>query len=103
VPKNKKILLKFAKSKFMKLLDFYKRFPEEKDCIEYLKNAKLKQGLKCKKCENDTFYWKEDRLMFECKKCNSRFSFKTDTIFENSNLSIQLWISYLQQKKHFQH
>jgi len=34
-----KNIIKFAKSKFMKLLDFYKRFPEEKNCIEYLKDV----------------------------------------------------------------
>jgi len=90
-----KNIIKFAKSKFMKLLDFYKRFPDEKDCIEYLKNAKLKQGLLCKKCGNTTFYWKEDRLMFECKKCNSRLSLKSDTIFEDSNLPIQLWFQVI--------
>ena len=91
----------------MNLFEFYIKFPEEKDCIDYLKKLRLKQGLTCKKCSNTVFYWKKDRLMFECKKCKSRISIKTDTIFENSNLSIQLWFKVIHlissKKKRFLH
>lgn len=85
----------FAKNKNMTLFEFYQKFPEEKFCIDFLKELKFKQGLICKKCGNTDFYWKNDRLMFECKKCKSRISIKTDTIFENSNLSIELWFKVI--------
>jgi hypothetical protein len=75
----------------MKLLDFYQRFPDEESCIEYLRKLRIKSGLVCKKCLESEFYWKKDRLMFECKKCNSRISVRNGTIFENSNLPLHLW------------
>jgi len=84
-------MVTFDKSESMNLMDFYQRFPDEDSCIVFLKSMRLKQGISCKKCDNKDFYWKQDRLMFECKKCKSRTSFRTDTIFENSNLPLLLW------------
>ena len=75
----------------MKLLDYYQRFPDEESCIEYLRKLRIDSGLICKKCSDSKFYWKKDRQMFECKKCKSRISVRNGTIFENSNLPLQLW------------
>jgi len=75
----------------MLLLDFYQRFPDEESCIDYLRRLRIDNGLTCKKCSGNEFYWKKDRLMFECKKCKSRTSIRTGTIFENSNISLHLW------------
>lgn len=75
----------------MVLLDFHQRFPDKESCIEYLRKLRFNSGLVCKKCSSNEFYWKKDRLMFECKQCKSRISVRTGTIFENSKISLLLW------------
>jgi len=84
-------VITFAENKSMVLFDFYKMFPDEASCVEYLKDLRINTGMKCKKCGNGEFYWKRDRLMFECKKCKSRISIRTGTIFQNSSLPLSLW------------
>jgi hypothetical protein len=79
----------------MKLLEFYQKFPDEDSCNEYLKKLRLQEGIKCRKCKGQDFYWKGDRLMFECKQCKSRYSFRSDTIFENSHIPLSLWFKII--------
>lgn len=85
----------FAENIDMDLFEFNQRFPNEEICNEYLKDLRLKEGLKCKTCNGEQFYWKKDRLMFECKQCKSRFSFRKGTIFENSNVPLSLWFKVI--------
>ncbi|OYT16661.1 MAG: hypothetical protein B7C24_06600 [Bacteroidetes bacterium 4572_77] len=74
---------------------YYNFFDEEEFCVQILKNIRQQQGVVCKKCENETHYWKNDKKKFECKKCNYRTSLKKDTIMENSNLPLQYWLSVI--------
>jgi hypothetical protein len=75
----------------MNLFDFIKKFPDEDSCKEYFKNLRMKEGVICKKCGSKEHYWKKDKEMFQCKKCNFRASLKNSTIIENSNLPLDLW------------
>jgi len=75
----------------MNLFDFYKKFPDENSCKEYLKNVRIKEGVVCKKCGKKEHYWKKDKELFQCKNCEFRTSLKSGTIFEDRNLSLELW------------
>jgi len=77
------------------LLDFYKNFPNEESCVDYLKALRIKSGLICRKCGHTDFYWKKDRFMFECKKCRIRFSVRKGTIFENSKMPLLFWFKVI--------
>jgi hypothetical protein len=88
-------MITFVKSENMDLFEFNQRFPNDESCNEYLRNLRTKEGLKCRKCGSQDFYWKRDRLMFECKRCKSRYSFRSDTIFENSNVPLYLWFKVI--------
>jgi hypothetical protein len=77
----------------MDFFEFNQRFPNEDSSDEYLRNLRIKGGIKCKKCDSREFYWKSNRLMFECKQCKNRFSFQRVTIFENSNVPLSLWFN----------
>ncbi len=85
----------FAKNKNMDLFEFNQKFPDEISCNEYLKTLRIKEGLSCKKCNKNDFYWKKDRLMFECKHCKTRMSFRNGTIFENSHVSLLIWFKII--------
>lgn len=84
-------MVNFDENENMVLLDFHQRFPDEESCVEYLRMLRIKEGLVCKNCKGTNFYWKKDRLMFECKECKSRFSIRKGTIFENSKVPLLLW------------
>lgn len=45
----------------VKCHDYYKWFSKEEICIRILKEIEEPQGLVCKKCENETFYWMNDK------------------------------------------
>ena len=90
LPKNKKFI-SLLKNKDMNLFEFMQKFPDEKSCLNYLKEMRLQQGLECKKCNCKEHYWKKDKEMFECKKCKNRISLKSRTIMEDSNLPLHIW------------
>lgn len=84
-------ILSLNKNKDMNLFEFTKRFPDEDSCKQYLRELRIKEGLFCKKCGSQEHYWKKDKELFQCKSCSFRTSLKSGTLFENSNLSLELW------------
>lgn len=70
-------------------------FSKEEVCVQVLKAIREQYGLICKKCGNETHYWKNDKKKFECKECNYRTSLKQGTVMENSNLPLQYWLSVI--------
>lgn len=77
----------------MKLLDFYRKFPNEQSCRIAFKNMREKEGIKCSKCGNTTHYWKKSREEWECKKCWHRTRLRVGTVMESSKLPFQYWFT----------
>ena len=75
----------------MKLLDFHKVYPTEKSCKLSFKEYREEEGIICKKCKNNTHYWKKKRWQWECKKCQYRTTLKSGTIMHHSKMSFQNW------------
>jgi len=75
----------------MKILEFYKLFPDEKSCKQSFIDRRLKEGIICKVCKCKDHYWKKKREQWECKKCSYRTTVKSGTVMENSKLSFQYW------------
>jgi hypothetical protein len=75
----------------MNLFEFNKTFIDNNSCKQYLKELRTKEGVICKGCGNNEHYWKNDKKLFQCKKCGFRTSLKNGTIFEDSHLSLLLW------------
>ncbi|NTW31278.1 MAG: IS1595 family transposase [Bacteroidetes bacterium] len=75
----------------MNLLDFGRYFPNEETCIEHFKTEREKNGLRCKRCNNTTHYWKKDKMAFQCKKCGYRTALRSGTVLENSHLPYLYW------------
>jgi len=75
----------------MNLFDFTERFKNEDDCIDYLKIVREKLGIICKKCGHTEHYWKNDRISFQCKKCQTRMSIRSGTALEHSHLPFLYW------------
>ena len=68
------------------------KIPSEQECIDILKEIKIKDGFVCTSCNSNQYYWKEDKLSYECKNCNKRFSLTVGTIMEGSQVPIFFWV-----------
>lgn len=75
----------------MKLLDFYKQYPDEESCRLAFKQTRESEGIRCKKCGNMTHYWKKNRQEWECKKCRHRTRLRAGTVMHSSKLPFQHW------------
>ena len=76
----------------MRLSKFYKYFPDESTCCQILRCIREQEGVICKKDGSIEYYWKKDKMSFECKECNYRTSLKNGTIMEHSNLPLKYWL-----------
>lgn len=75
----------------MNLLDFSTYFPDEESCVEHFKMQREKLGVTCKKCNNETHFWKKDKATFQCKKCGYRTALRSGTALEKSHLPFLYW------------
>ena len=75
----------------MRILDFYKDYPDELSCKLKFKEIRDREGITCKKCGGSAHYWKKDKWCYECKKCKFRTSLRSGTIMQSSKLSFQYW------------
>lgn len=75
----------------MRLLEFIKKFPDEESCKTAFKQYREREGVICKKCDNQSHYWKKKREQWECKQCCYRTTLKSGTVMQNSKLPFQHW------------
>jgi DNA-directed RNA polymerase subunit RPC12/RpoP len=78
----------------MRILDFYKRFPDEESCKQEFIQFRLNEGITCKRCKSSNHYWKKKREQWECKQCSFRTTIKSGTVMENSKLSFSILVHY---------
>lgn len=75
----------------MKLLDFYKNFPDEQSCRIHWKEQREEQGIVCPHCGGTVHNWKEKQEQWVCSKCYFRTSLRRGTVMQNSNLPFMDW------------
>ena len=73
------------------ILEFYQKFSNEQDCIEYLELMRWKGNPCCPRCKHEKVYKFENRHLWKCAKCKKQFTVRIDTIFEESKLPLQKW------------
>ena len=75
----------------MRILDFYREFPDEQSCRASYKAYRERVGVTCRKCGGTEHYWKRNREQWECKDCAHRTTLRSGTVMENSKLTFQYW------------
>ena len=77
----------------MNLFEFQKRFPTEKEAIEYFISIRYPQGIVCPKCDAkfNVYHRHTSPRMCHCNKCKSEFSIFAKTIFEKSDTDLRKW------------
>lgn len=75
------------------LISFYKQFPDEQACRDFLQNARWGSVTTCPKCGvTDTKIYKlKDSRLLKCATCRQPFSVRVGTVFEDSALPLQSW------------
>lgn len=75
----------------MKILDFYKNYPDEQSCKSAFIERRISEGIICKRCRNTKHYWKTGVQQWQCKSCGFRTTIKSGTVMENSKMPFQSW------------
>jgi len=77
--------------KEMDLLDFQRRFPDEKSCWDYFVLMRWPDGAICRGCQGKKFDFIRTRKLFECKKCHKQMSVTARTLFDRTRLPLRKW------------
>lgn len=71
---------------------FRKDFPDDKSCLEWLKNSRWPDGIFCHKCQRITqHHMMEKRRSYSCQECGNHVHPTAGTIFHKSTTPLVLW------------
>ena|SRR5579883_346222 len=75
------------------LTDFYKKFPNEVSCHDYLRDERFPDGkVPCTKCgTTEKIYRLKDGKRYKCGHCKHIFTITVGTVFEASHVQLQKW------------
>lgn len=73
--------------------EFQKRFSSEKECMDYLYQAKWPLGFLCSKCSHSHAYviTTRNHPLYECAHCHHQTSLTVDTILEGTRTDLRKW------------
>ena len=80
-----------SKKKMLSFVQFIKRFPDEKACVEYLYSVKWPQGFECPVCGCRHGYALRNRRQYQCANCRHQTSLTANTIMHRSHLPLAKW------------
>ncbi len=75
----------------LSLLQFKKKFPNERACQKALKKMRWPKGFVCPKCEHTRAYDRPKRQLLECTGCGYQASITAGTIFHNTRTPLLKW------------
>jgi transposase-like protein len=69
-------------------------FSDPDRCFEYAKRLRFPDGkVTCPRCGSDSNYFIKSRYLWLCRGCDKQFTLKVGTIFEDSPLSLDKWMT----------
>jgi len=72
--------------------DFFKDFPDDDTCLEWLREHLFPYGIECKNCKKITKHHRiSTRRSYSCDECGNHVHPTAGTIFHKSRTSLQLW------------
>lgn len=76
----------------MSIPEFYKRFPTETACHDFIVAERWNGKPKCTHCGQERVYQVAGSMGYKCAVCRKRFSVRHGTIMEGSKLPLQTWL-----------
>lgn len=76
----------------MNIVQIYKRFPAEADCIDHLEQVRWDSKPTCPYCQStNASPQKDGKRRHHCNNCNTSYSVTVGTIFHQTHLDLQKW------------
>jgi transposase-like protein len=68
-------------------------YSDPETCIQVVASARWPNGVACPACEGKDHYYLKTRRIWKCKECGRQFSVKLGTIFEDSPIGLDKWLT----------
>jgi transposase-like protein len=68
-------------------------YSDPETCIQVVAAARWPNGVTCPACEGKDHYYLKTRRIWKCKECGRQFSVKLGTIFEDSPIPLDKWLT----------
>lgn len=75
----------------MNIIQIYKRFPTQDDCIDYLEQVRWGEKPICPYCKSNNSTPEKKGRRHHCNNCNTSYSVTVGTIFHRTHLDLQKW------------
>jgi len=75
----------------MGLLEFQNRFPDNRDCYEYLKMIRFPTQFTCSRCGATDSCWVATRGLWQCNQCRKQVSLTSGTMFHRTRTPLRYW------------
>jgi transposase-like protein len=77
----------------MNIFEIFKKFPNEKDAVDYYIKIRYDKNVVCPHCGNiiSIYRYRKYIKLFQCNKCQNTFSVFTGSIFEKTKTDIRKW------------
>lgn len=75
----------------MNIIQVYKKFPTQDDCLAYLEKVRWNNKPKCPYCNSTNHTPLKNEKRYHCNTCNTSYSVTVGTIFHKTKLDLQKW------------
>src|SRR5271163_4402137 len=72
-----------------------RHFSDEQVCIDTVAALRWPKGPECPACGHKQHYYLKTQKRWKCKECHKQFSVKLGTIFEDSPITLDKWLTAL--------
>ena len=77
------------------LQEAIRHYSDEQVCIDAVAKMRWANGPECPACGHKEHYYLETQKRWKCKECYKQFTVKLGTIFEDSPLNLDKWLTAL--------
>lgn len=75
----------------MNIIEIYKKFPTQKDCIAHIEKVRWNDKPTCPYCHSTNTTRFKNSFRHHCNNCNTSFSVTVGTIFHHTHIDLQKW------------
>ncbi|MGB7556505.1 MAG: IS1595 family transposase [Candidatus Korobacteraceae bacterium] len=75
------------------LQEVIRYYSDPETCIQIVAAARWPKGVTCPACQGKDHYYLKTRRIWKCKECGRQFSVKLGTIFEDSPIPLDKWLT----------
>lgn len=75
------------------LVEAIRYFSDQDTCISFFAPLRWPKGPHCPRCEANGLSYLKTRRVWKCKACAKQFSVKVGTVFEDSPLGLDKWLT----------